>query len=313
MRVVSLLPSATEVVAGIGAEDLLVGRSHRCNYPPSVTDLPVVTESKLSNGEETEPGRIDAQVDDHRHGDGTFFQVLRDRLAELEPDVILTQSLCEVCAVPESMSKAAIEQLEKDPVLLSVGPTTIDELFDSIREVDATLEREAGAKALLRDLEHRRDTVMAKKPSTTDPPRVLCLEWTDALRCHGLWIPDILRRLDAEAGFGRPGERGRVIEWSSVRSFDPEVLIVSPCGRTLSDIPNDMTALTSREGWENLQAVRDGRVFLLDGELSSRHGPRVIRAMELIATMIYPDAYPGISSREDEAVQWNEEMTPSIK
>jgi len=304
MRTVSLFPSATELVAGIGAAADLVGRSHRCNYPAEVRDLPAVTISELSDRASSAAGDIDSIVDDHGHGDGTYFRVVTDRLRAVRPEVLITQSLCEVCAVPESMTAEAVETLDADPELVTLGPTTIDEILDSITRLGAALDREAGADRLVADLQARIDAVIDRRPDPSRPPRVVCLEWTDALRCHGLWVPEIVERLGAEDGFGRPGAHGRVIDWADVVAFDPEILVVSPCGRSIPEIREDVANVVDRPGWTDLTAVEDDRVYLLDGELSSRHGPRVVRALELFAKIIYPGAYDDVTWSEAEVVRF---------
>lgn len=303
MRTVSLFPSATELVAGIGATADLVGRSHQCDHPDPVRDLPAVTVSTLSDEASTDAGDIDGVVDDHHHGDGTYFQVVADRLEAADPEVVLTQSLCEVCAVPESMTAATLERIDGDPELVSLGPTTMDEILATVDHLGAALDREAGAARLRDDLETRIDAVTERRPEPARPPRVVCLEWTDALRCHGLWIPEMLDRLGAEDGFGEAGERGRVVDWEAVLEYDPEVLVVSPCGRSMPEIRRDMANLVDRPEWEDLTAVADDRVYLLDGEMSSRHGPRVVRTFELLAGILYPETY-GESWSDGEVVRY---------
>ncbi len=304
MRTISLLPSATEVVAAIGCEPSLVGRSHRCNYPRSVERLPVVTESTLEAQAGEDAGAIDAVVEDHHHGEHSYFRVNEDVLADLQPELLLTQSVCEVCAVPESMTVDAMGRLDPTPELLSLDPTTIAGIFESIRRLGATFEADEAAHALLTHLEARIEDVVTHIPESIDSPRVVCLEWTHPPRSHGLWIPDILERLRVADFFGTPGGHGRRIEWADVCDYDPEVLIVSPCGRTIPQIIDDMAHLVDRDGWSRLSAVQSNRVFLLDGEISSRHGPRVVRAMELMAEMVYPNAVPTTTWADEEARQY---------
>ena len=188
--------------------------------------------------------------------------------------------------------------------LVSLGPTTIDEILDAIGRLGTALDRESEAAQLLARLRDRIETVHDRRPAPSQPPRVACLEWTDALRCHGLWVPEMIDRLGAEDGFGEAGEHGRAIEWDDIVAYDPDVLIVSPCGRTIPEIRRDMTHLVDRPGWNELTAVADDRVYLLDGELSSRHGPRVVRTLELMAKILYPDAYADEPWSDDEVVRF---------
>lgn len=312
MRTVSLFPSATELVAGIDAADDLVGRSHQCNYPDVVRDVPTVTVSTLSENASSDAGDIDSAVDDHHHGDGTYFRVVTDQLQSVHPEVVITQSLCDVCAVPESMAARSMETLDPKPELVSLGPTTIDGILDAIDRLGTALARESEAAQLTARLGDRIETVRDRRPDPSRPPRVVCLEWTDALRCHGLWVPEMIELLGAEDGFGDPGEHGRVIDWDDVVAYDPDVLIVSPCGRTIPEIRRDMTHLVDRPGWSDLTAVADDRVYLLNGEMSSRHGPRVVRTLELVAKILYPDTYGDEPWSDDEVVRFRAGKSPLL-
>lgn len=301
-----MFPSATELAHGVGAGESLVARSHACNYPAGVRGLPVVTESSLSAAESRDARRVDRIVDGHHHGENTLFRVLEDRLAGVAPEVLLAQSLCEVCAVPESMTREAMAVLDPRPEVVTLGPRTVEEVFDAIRMLGRALERRRGAEELVRELRERVGRVEERVPDP-DPgggPRVVCLEWTDAVRCHGLWVADILDRLGAVDGFGEPGGHGHVIAWEDVVAFDPEVLVVSPCGRSIPEIRRDMAYLTGREGWGSLSAVEGDRVYLVDGELSSRHGPRVVRALEVTAAVLYPEVYGDLEYSDREAVRY---------
>lgn len=299
----SLFPSATELLAGIGATEDLVGRSHQCNHPPAISDLPAVTTSKLQEDGPSDAGAIDSVVDDHAHGESTFFRVDTDALRSLDPDLLVSQSLCEVCAVPASMTTDSLRALDSEPDLVSLRPSTMADILDAIGRLGAAVGRESAAEGVVAELRERIDRVQGSRPDAR-PQRVVCLEWTDELRCHGLWVPEFVTRLGAEPGFGRPGEHGRVIEWEALWDYDPEVLIVSPCGRSLSEIRADMDHLVDRPGWEELTAVASDRVYLLDGELSSRHGPRVVRAFELVASVLHPEAYDHVRLDPDEVTRF---------
>lgn len=312
MRIVSLFPSATELVAGLDATDELVGRSHQCNYPPEIRDVPEVTESKLSERASSDARDIDSVVDDHHHGESTYFRVITEKLQRVQPDVVITQSLCDVCAVPESMTAESMKALDPEPDLVSLGPTTINEILDAINQLGAALDHESEADRLAVRLQDRIDRVLEYRPESSGPPRVVCLEWTDALRCHGLWMSEIIELLGAEDGFGNPGEHGRVIDWNDIVAYDPDILIVSPCGRTIPEIRQDMQHVIDRAGWSDLTAVENDQVYLLNGEMSSRHGPRVVRVLELVAKILYSDVYNDETWAQNEVVQFQaEETSPS--
>lgn len=304
MRTVSLFPSATELLAGIGARDDIVGRSHQCNYPDDIRDVPAVTTSKLSEEASSDAGDIDSVVDEHHHGDSTYFRVIPETLRRVEPELLVTQSLCDVCAVPESMTVESMRDLDPQPELVSLGPTTIDGILAAINQLGTALNREPVADQLADRLRARIDTIVTRRPAPPRQPRVVCLEWTDALRCHGLWMPEILDRLGADPGFGRPGEHGRRIDWDALVAYDPEILIVSPCGRTIPEIRRDMTNVVDRPGWSAVTAVQNDRVYLLNGEMSSRHGPRIGRVVELVAKILYPEVYNDVTWTRHEVLHF---------
>ena len=304
MRTASLLPSATEVVGAMGAESALVARSHRCNVPQNISSLPVVTRSRIPDSRDADIVDIDSLVDSHQHGSGSPFEVITSVLAATDPELILTQSLCEVCAVPESMTREVLDQLDTSPELLAVRPATIDEMFDSIEQIGNAMGYDGKAASLINTLSRRITTIESCIPEETVPPRVVCLEWIDPLRYHGLWIPDILEHLQTSDPFGSPGNPGDRVEWDSILDYDPELLVVSPCGCTVAEIESQMSRLADKPGWETLSAVQQNQVYILDGELSSRHGPRIVRCLELLASLIYPNHVPSQSPSATELKQY---------
>lgn len=290
-RVASLYPGGTELVAALGATSRLVARSHWCDRPPEVRRLPAVTRTRRRVGPGAAAAEIDRAYGGHGHGADLPYEVITGRLRGVRPDVLVTQEVCEVCAVPKSLAVDALDALEPRPGLVSLDPASLGEVLAGLEEVGKALGLDARARTVRRRLERRVDEVLDAAPSPGSGPRVACLEWTDELRSHGLWMPEIIERLGARAGLGSPGVHGRRIRWAEVRELAPEVMVVSPCGRSMGQIEEDMRELVRRPGWEQLPAVRSGRVFMLDGELSSRSGPRVVRALELVGAALYPDRY----------------------
>lgn len=310
MRIASLYPGGTELVAAVGAADELVARSHWCDRPPRVRELPAVTRTRVELDRDAPPGEIDRSYGTdpgrgHGHGAGVPYRVDTERLGAVRPDLLVTQDVCQVCAVPESLAADALERLEPRPDMVSLAPSRLEEVLDGLSRLGRALGRTAEAHRARAGLEARVERVLSAVPSRPGRPQVACLEWTDGLRSHGLWVPEFVEMLGAEDELGAPGRHGRPLEWAEVRAFDPEVVIVSPCGRRMPEIRRDMGALVERPGWEDVTAVREGRVWLLDGEVSSRSGPRVVRALELLAAALYPGRFGWVEPDGGELERWD--------
>lgn len=310
MRVASLYPGGTELVASVGAADELVARSHWCDRPPGVRELPAVTRTQVEVPRHAPAREIDRAygtdpTDEHGHGSDVPYRVDTERLGRVRPDLLVTQDVCEVCAVPASLAADALERLDPRPELVSLAPSRLEEVLDGLSRLGRVLGRRDEARRVRGELEARVERVLSAVPSRDGGSRVACLEWTDGLRSHGLWMPEFVEMLGAKDGLGTPGCHGRPLEWAEVRELDPEVIVVSPCGRRMPGIRRDMAALVDRPGWEQLAAVREGRVWLLDGEVSSRSGPRVVRALELLAAALYPGRFGWVQADDGELLRWS--------
>lgn len=300
MRVVSLLPSSTEVVAALGLGDRLVGRSHECDHPPEVTSLPACTRPKF------EPDGTSYAVDERVRAlvqEGlSVYRVDADRLAELRPDVILTQDQCEVCAADlGAVERAARDLLEGDVRVHSSSPTTLDEVLDDVAAVGRTLGAAERGEELARDLRARTKAVERRVGKATEGgatgsagsverPRVALVEWIDPLMAAGNWMPTLVEMAGGRPLFGTAGEHSPWLEWSSLREADPDVIVVVPCGFELERTRSELPALVGRPGWSELEAVRRGRVHLADGHrFFNRPGPRLVESLEILAEILHPE------------------------
>ncbi|WP_298403074.1 cobalamin-binding protein [uncultured Chloroflexus sp.] len=292
MRIVSLLPGTTEIVCALGLGDHLVAVTHECDYPPEVRGLPVVTRSMLEQ-EERSSAEIDAVIRARARNDLSIYQLDMALIEALQPDVILTQALCDVCAVPLRQVEAAVANGPAQ--VLSFEPTSLAGIFGSIKAIGRALGVPERADALVDELAARVERVRARAAQATYRPRVACLEWLDPVFGPGHWTPELVSIAGGQPVLGVAGERSQRVSWTDVIACAPEVIIAMPCGFTLERAVAEATALLpQRAGWYALPAVRAGNVFAVDGNAYfSRPGPRVVDSLELLAELIHPDLFAG--------------------
>jgi iron complex transport system substrate-binding protein len=299
MRIVSLLPSATEIVYALGLADALVGVTHECDYPAAARSKPVVTRSLIDHD-----GATSEEIDDAVSGqlrDGLSLYALdHELLAELRPDIILTQALCEVCAVSfESVERAVCDVSTQyagiAPVVLSLEPHSLDDILETITTVGRAAGAEGAAAALLDQLRARIARVGEHAGLVTVRPRVACLEWIDPPFGPGHWLPEMIALAGGLPGLGTPHADSQRITWGDVIAFAPEVIVVTPCGFDLERASAEaLRILPHRTGWEALPAVRNGRVYAVDGNsYYSRPGPRIVDSLELLGALIHPTHFAG--------------------
>ncbi len=291
MRVVSLLPSLTEIVCALGARDCLVGRSHECDHPAGVGSLPVLTAPKFEP--EGSSREIDDRVKDVVRRGLSVYAVDAERLRELRPDWVLTQDQCEVCAASLSDVEAALREWTGGaPQVLSTAPATLAEVWAQIREIGRALGRESRAAALLAELNERVTTV-GERTGACARPSVACVEWVDPLMSAGNWMPELVALAGGENLFGTAGAHSPWLAWEDLRAADPEVLVVLPCGFDLPRTLEELPTLRALPGWAGLRAVRDGRVYFTDGnQYFNRPGPRLADSLEILAGMLHPELFP---------------------
>ena len=301
MRVVSLLPSATEILATIGGDSLLVGRSHECDHPSSIDQIPVLTASRTRF---TTAAAVDRQVSAMVAGSDaapSLYHLDIDRLRDLRPDVILTQDLCRVCSIDlDSVHRAAME-MDPRPEVVSLNPTSFEGMLDDVMRVGAAVGREAAARAAVVRMRERFHSAADHVNAFTDPVRVLFMEWTDPVFSGGHWTPQLIERAGgshtlnptrpmpgsgdgagAQGAFREAGPSRRVTEDEIVAS-EPEVVIIAPCGLGLDVVRDEARNLMARPWFGSLPAVQNGRVALVDGnQMFNRPGPRLVDAFEFL-------------------------------
>ncbi len=289
-RVVSLLPAATEIVAALGAVDQLVGVTHECDHPSEVARLPRVTSSAVDR--DAASGAIDAAVRALASAGAPVFGFDADRFAALAPEVVLTQSLCDVCALPESEVDRAIGALDVTPSVVTLGGTTLDGVWSDVRRVGAAIGRREEAETLLARLDARMRRVHETLKSARAPrPRVAVIEWLDPLFVAGHWSPELVRRAGGVDVLAQLGAHSVQVAVDAVRAAAPEVILFAPCGFDVDRAALETEALLEREEWQWSSACAR---WALDGNaLTSRPGPRLVDAIEVMAAIFAPDLFPG--------------------
>ncbi len=295
MRIVSLLPSATEIVAALGLGDELVGRTHECDFPVDVQSVPVVT-SDAGGTADASSREINARVVASIHGGSSIYRLDLEALAAARPDLILTQELCSVCAVSYREVTQAVRQLDADATVVSLEPTTIEGIFNTISTVGAMAEAEDEAVGLIELLRERlarvENRVLERRLQGMPPRRIVCLEWLDPPFASGHWVPEQVRRAGGWDVLGREGEPAMETTWDNLREVDPEQIMLIPCGfdarRTAHEWQRSRDA---RPAWfDDLRAVQEGELYALDGSAYfSRPGPRVVDGVALLADLIDPE------------------------
>lgn len=287
MRVVSLLPSATEIVYALGVEP--VATSHECDHPPEAEGLPSVVESRVDA--DASSAEIDAQVTG-AEASGGVYEIDREALAEADPDLVVSQGICEVCAVDSVLVEEAVADLGLDCEVLTTDPHSVDDILDDVRRIGAALDREDAAADLLADLRARIDRVADRAAEVPFRPDVAVLDWLDPAMVAGHWVPELVELAGGEYGLADPGDASTPREWAEVREYDPDILVAAPCGFELEQTFENLGDLTGREGWKQLRAVRMNRAYAMDGHhLVNRPGPRVVDTLEALAGLIHPEEF----------------------
>ncbi|MXV64604.1 ABC transporter substrate-binding protein [Natronorubrum sp. JWXQ-INN-674] len=290
MNIVTTLPSATETVAALGIEP--VGVSHECDYPPGVEELPSVTTSRIDA--EASSGEIDEQVLETAENDEGVYDVDTDLLEDLDPDLIVTQGMCDVCAVDEVVIADAVDTIEADPEILTTDPHSVADVLDDLERIGRATDREERAREVRADLESRIDAIQNRTADLepAERPRVAIFDWTDPVMIAGHWTADLVEWAGGEYGLADSGERSRPREWTDIREYDPELIVVAPCGFGLAQTAENTSDLTAREGWDDLSAVREGRVWAMDGHhYLNRPGPRLVDTLEALAPIVQPELF----------------------
>jgi iron complex transport system substrate-binding protein len=291
MRIVSLLPSATEIVCELGLGDSLVGVTHECDYPAFVRGLPKVTRTLVPH--DAPSGEIDALVREKLKGARALYSLELEVLERLKPELIVTQALCDVCAVAESEVTAAACALPGSPRVVNLEPMRLAEVFDCLRMVGEAAGVPARASEAVARLEARVQAVESRTRDVAERPRVALLEWIDPPFGCGHWSPEIVRLAGGVEVVGREGQPSRTTPWPEFVAAAPEVLVVACCGFDRERTRQDLPLLASYPAFRELPAVRSRRVYLLDGNAYfSRPGPRLVDSLEILAHALHPELCP---------------------
>jgi len=288
MRIVSLLPSATELVCALGLADSLVAISHDCDYPPEVRGRPVLSEAIVTSS--LPSGEIDARIRHHVHHGMSVYHLDERQLAALQPELILTQELCAVCAPSYSLVRQAARMLDAGTRIVSLEPQGLFDILDNILLVGALTGREPQARALADGLRAKIERVRAATAGQP-APQVACIEWLDPIFVGGHWVPEMVEMAGGRDILGKPREPSFVVEWDEIVAAEPDVVVLMPCGFDVPRARQEIHRLTDRPGWEDLPAVRRGRVYLTDASsYFNRPGPRIVTGLEILARILHPEA-----------------------
>ena len=290
-QIVSFLPSATEIACALGLSDQLVGITHECDYPAEIEGKAIVVRSAIPI-ETMSQREIDVAVAEQMRAGHSLYQVDEKLLQELAPDLILTQDLCQVCAPSGTEVSQALNLLAKKPQILWLTPNSLEQIFANVRELGKATGRAKEAHELITNGRARLGKIAAVASKLSHRPRVFCMEWLDPVYCSGHWVPEMVRLAGGEDTLGREGADSVRIPWGTVREWAPEILIITPCGYNLEQTIAQARRLFAYEGWSDLPAVREGRVYAVDANsYFARPGPRVVDGTELLAHLIHPNVF----------------------
>lgn len=288
MRIASLLPSATEILCALGLGDSLVGVSHECDYPPEVVGRPILTEPKIDPSGNS--AAIDGAVRRLVRDGLSVYRIKTEVLQQVQPELIVTQEQCEVCAVSyRDVVEATSQLLAKPAAIVSLKPVRLDDVFDDMQRVADAAECGAAGLALTQRLRARLDAVRTRAAMVHSRPRVACIEWMEPLMAAGNWVPELVALCGGTYDMIAPGAHSPTLSWDDLVRAAPDVIIIMPCGFKLQQTQPELPRLTQRPEWKHLPAVRNRRVYAVDGNAYlNRPGPRIVESAELLAGLIQP-------------------------
>ncbi len=290
-RIISLIPSATEIICALGFEDNLVGRSHECDFPPGIGRLPICTEPRIET--EGSSVEVDRRIKESVRWAISVYRVDEPMLVKLRPDVIVTQSQCEVCAVSlNDVEKAVGEWIDTRPHIVSLEPNQLADVWRDIRTAATALGAPDTGKRLIANLTARISEIAGKAAELGSRPTVACVEWIDPLMAAGNWVPELVALAGGHNLFGEAGKHSPWMTWEDLLVTNPDAILVMPCGYDVAKTRSEMVVLTERPEWRRLEAVRSNRVFLTDGsQYFNRPGPRLVESLEIVAETLHPDKF----------------------
>ncbi|HEX3386597.1 MAG TPA: cobalamin-binding protein [Mucilaginibacter sp.] len=290
-RIISLLPAATEIVCALGLEDNLVGRSHECDFPASVKQLPVCSEANIPDN--LGSAAIDQKVKELLYDALSIYTVNREKIKELEPDVVITQAQCEVCAVSlDDVEEALKGYLDKQAKIISLQPNSLGDIFNDIRNVAEALSVSGNGEKLIEDLNERVGIIRHKLKFIEAKPAVACIEWLEPVMVSGNWVPELVSIAGGASILAEAGKHSPFVKWEDIRQADPDIIIAMPCGFSIERTLREMNILLQQPGFSELKAVKENRLFIADGnQYFNRPGPRIVDSIEILAEIIHPKQF----------------------
>ena len=285
MRICSLLPGATEIVYLLGLGDQIVGVTHECDFPPEAQYKPVLVRSAIDSKRMTS-AEIDTKVRELLEAGKGLYSIDEQGLLDAAPDVILTQGLCDVCALDYDEVVKATQRLPTTPMIVSLNPHSLSDILEDIRRIGDATQRATAAATLAQTLRERIDKVALTEPDYR--PRVVCLEWFEPLYVAGHWVPEMIALAGGFDVLGRKGEPSHRVEWQTIIAANPDVILLMPCGFDVRRTVKESTPLRSLEGWNDLPAVKNGKVYAFNGNAYfTRPGPRLVNGLEILARILH--------------------------
>lgn len=291
MRICSLLPSTTEILCELGLMESIVGITHECDYPPGISEKPRIVMSNMDH-RSLKSSQIDDIVSRNRKEGKSTYIVDREKLKEAKPDVIITQGLCDVCAVSGDMIEDAVSTLGYKPEIISLEPSDIGQILDTIKTLGEVTGQEQNSIAIVDELERRIDRVRESLSNERDRPRVFCLEWLEPPYVAGHWVPQMVEYAGGINGLSDTGEPSKKVSWDEIADFAPNKMIVMPCGFNINDTLDELDTVLSNNTWHMMPASRKGEVYIVDANsYFSRPGPRIVDGIEILAGIIHPEIF----------------------
>jgi iron complex transport system substrate-binding protein len=291
LRIVSLIASASEIVASLGLSRFQVGRSHECDFPPEILELPICTSPAFPT--EGSSAEIDQRVKERIANALSVYEVSREALDALQPTHLITQTQCKVCAVSlEDVERALTGWVSSRPKLIALEPNAMADIWSDIRRVSASCGVPERGEQVVEAFQSRMSQISELAHRSPRRPRVACIEWHEPLMAAGNWVPELVEMAGGVNLFGDAGKHSPWMTWAQLLDADPDVIISMPCGFDLDRTSKEMYWLTDRREWGQLRAVRAGQVYLADGnQYFNRPGPRVVESLQILAEILHPDAF----------------------
>ncbi len=291
MRICSLLPSATEIAFALGLGDSLVGVSHECDYPPEARQVTVVVRSNVDPHRNTS-NEIDKLVTEKLKANKSIYKIDLNLFQEANPDLILTQGLCDVCALDYDQVVQAAQSLAQQPKIISLNPVTLSDVLRDISHVGKITGKTKEAELFVAGLSQRIEIVKQRSASSDLRPKVACLEWLDPMYSAGHWVPEMVDIAGGIDCLAKAGQVSKKITWNMIQEYQPEIIILMPCGFTVERTLEELDLLYQRPGWNELPAIKEGRLFAVNGHAYfNRSGPRLVDGLEILAQIIHPEIF----------------------